>query len=148
MDRFKTVRFLAAGAALVALSAFIFACGDDDDDDDSNGDPTSAATTATQADATATTDGGDGDAEDSVVTIQDNSFAPASLTVSAGTTVTWESANTNNPHTVVGTFAGESVESDTLQGTDTFEFTFEEAGTFDYICGIHGAAMSGSITVE
>ena len=78
------------------------------------------------------------------VTIIDFAFQPADLTVKVGDTVTW--TNTGNaPHTVKwddGTPA-----SDTLtKGGVPYERTFAAAGTFTYVCGIHGS-MKGSITV-
>jgi plastocyanin len=84
----------------------------------------------------------------STITISDNAFTPQSLTVKAGTAVTWNWASTRNPHSVVGRFGGAAVDSGTHTGSDQFAFTFGAAGTFDYQCGIHGAAMPGKIVVE
>ena len=85
----------------------------------------------------------------SLISIQvaDNSFAPANLTVPKGTKVTWDWAGTN-PHSVVGTWAGSAVQSAQQRGSGTFAFTFEAAGTFNYQCGVHGAAMAGKVTVK
>ncbi len=40
----------------------------------------------------------------------------------------------------------DSFNSEDLGQGDTFEHTFDAAGTFDYVCGIH-PSMTGSITV-
>ncbi len=77
------------------------------------------------------------------ISIVDFNFDPAEMEVPVGTTVRWTN-NDSFDHTVKaddGTF-----ESETLGGGDTFEFTFESAGTFSYICGIH-PSMQGTITV-
>lgn len=114
---------LLAAAALVLACA---ACSSDGDD-----------TTTTAADA-----GGDAEA---AVSIDDFAFAPADVTVAAGTTVTWTNDDAGLPHT---TTAGDATwNSGTLQPGDTFAFTFDTAGTFEYMCTIH-PSMSGTVTVE
>ena len=77
------------------------------------------------------------------VTIADFEFAPPDLSVATGATVTW--AN-NDPleHSVVaadGTFTSEPLDNGAM-----FQFTFDAAGQFDYVCGIH-PTMSGTVTV-
>ena len=133
----KTLVLLVAG--LLAFSAF--ACGDDDDGN-GNGDDNGATQEPTPGNG-----GGDSMAQDETVAVADNSFTPSSLTIATGGTVTWEWSG-EFPHSVVGEFAGEPVASETLTGTGTFSFTFEEAGTFSYQCGVHGDAMSGTVVVE
>ena len=70
-------------------------------------------------------------------------FSPADLTVKVGTTVTWTNED-GAPH-IVATDDG-SFKSETLNKGDTFSFTFSQAGTFPYHCGIH-ASMKGTVTV-
>jgi len=144
----RTLRTPLLIAGLLALPFAVIACGDDDDDTEpttgSTQPPAATATTAapTQAAASPTTS-----AAEPEVTVVDNAFQPASLTVEAGTEVTWTWSGAL-PHSVVGTFAGEEVESETLTGSGTFAFTFDEPGEFAYICGIHGADMAGRVIVE
>lgn len=67
------------------------------------------------------------------VKIVDFAFDPAMLTVPVGTKVTW--TNTGVQHTVLsvdGLFS-----SKILERGDTFSFTFDKAGMFDYVCGLH-----------
>ena len=83
------------------------------------------------------------------ISIRDNSFSPASLTVDPGTTVRWvhngsaihtaTSGTRNNPD---GLF-----DSGDMRNGDTFEFTFSNSGTFDYNC-IYHAGMDGTIVVR
>lgn len=129
-------RFMMYGGAVLALATLAVtavACGDDDDDDDDDGSPTTGVTQTAGGDET--------------VSISDNTFSPADLTISVGDTVTWEWSG-SNPHSVVGEFDGEDVESEEMTGTGTFEFTFESEGEFEYECGVHGSEMTGTITVE
>jgi plastocyanin len=76
------------------------------------------------------------------VNIQNFTFSPAALTVAKGTTVTW----TNNDP------AAHQIKSATFNSTQlnkgqTFSFTFNDAGTFDYSCAIH-PSMLGKIIVQ
>jgi len=77
------------------------------------------------------------------VTIADFSFSPVSLTVSAGTTVTWTN-NDSTAHTV--TLDDGSAASGDIAGGATFQHTFTTAGTFTYHCRIH-PTMTATIVV-
>ncbi len=71
-------------------------------------------------------------------------FAPAALTVSAGTTITWTNRD-DEPHTVVsdsGLFR-----SGALDTGESFSFRFDKPGTYRYACSIH-PRMVGTIVVE
>lgn len=73
-------------------------------------------------------------------------FGTNPLVVEQGATVTWTN-NDTVAHTVTaedGTFG-----SDTIEPGETFEYTFDQPGTFNYFCAIHGAAsMSGVVQVN
>jgi plastocyanin len=77
------------------------------------------------------------------VAIQDFAFAPASITVAVGTTVTWTNHDTT-AHTV--TLDDGSATSDDIAAGSTYQHTFSAAGTFTYHCKIH-PTMTGTITV-
>ncbi len=81
------------------------------------------------------------------VTMKNIVFNPSSLTVTVGTTVTWTNDDSTS-HTVTFTDIS-GVDSGTLTPGQTFNYTFNTAGTFHYYCRIHGAAaMSGTVTVQ
>ena len=82
-------------------------------------------------------------AEDTMVTMDNFTFAPAQLTVKVGTTVTWTNHD-DIPHTVVS--AGK-FRSKTLDTDDKFSFTFTAAGEYKYFCSLH-PHMTGTIKVE
>lgn len=71
-----------------------------------------------------------------------SSFAPGSLTVAPGATVTW-----SNRDSVTHTSASGTLWSATLEPGESFSRTFADRGTFNYRCTIH-PGMSGTITVQ
>ena len=84
-------------------------------------------------------------AETDTVEIKDFAFTPASIRVKKGTTVTWTNKD-SAPHTVTGVDSNKGPESGTLNKNETYSFTFEEVGTFGYICDFH-PSMKGEVTV-
>jgi plastocyanin len=70
-------------------------------------------------------------------------FSPKSLTVSAGTTVTW-SNNEAVTHTV--TSDATLFDSGDLTKGQTYKYTFSTAGTYAYHCKYH-SGMTGTIIV-
>lgn len=77
------------------------------------------------------------------VTIDGFAFAPVTLTVPVGTTVTWTNRD-EEPHTVAASDG--SFHSPGMGTGATFTHTFSTAGTFDYVCSIH-PMMRGSVVV-
>ena len=79
-------------------------------------------------------------------------FSPATLTISAGDTVTWQN-NDSILHTA-SSDAGVSPAFDTgtiSGGATAAAVTFNQAGTYGYHCTIHGTAttgMRGSVVVQ
>jgi plastocyanin len=79
------------------------------------------------------------------VDVADNVFTPGMITVTAGDTVHWAWSG-SNPHSVEST-SSEAFSSN-VQTAGTFDHTFNTAGTFTYQCGVHGAAMTGTVVVQ
>jgi plastocyanin len=77
------------------------------------------------------------------VTIDGFAFAPATLTVAAGTSVTWTNRD-EEPHTVAASDG--SFRSPGMGTGATFSHTFATPGTFDYVCSIH-PMMHGTVVV-
>ena len=78
------------------------------------------------------------------VTIDNFAFAPATLTVTVGTIVTWKNED-DSPHRIGdknGTFQSAALDTD-----DTFSHTFAAPGEYPYICTIH-PYMVGKILVK
>ncbi len=76
------------------------------------------------------------------VTIDNFKFSPASLTVKAGTTVTW-----TNKDIATHTAKFSDWESDEMFQGSSASRTFSNAGTYSYVCGLH-PSMKGTIIVQ
>jgi plastocyanin len=77
------------------------------------------------------------------VTISDFSFAPATLTITAGDTVTWTN---QDPVAHTATSTGGAFDSGTMEQGESFSLTFADPGTYDYLCTPH-PTMTGRIIV-
>jgi plastocyanin len=113
-------RKLSAGllVLIVVLSSVVSCSKDDDDPYDNNG--------------------------ASTVKIQNFAFSPSTITVTAGTTITWTNYD-DVAHTVTsdeGLF-----DSGNILTSGTFSHTFNSVGTFDYHCTPH-PAMTASVVVN
>ncbi len=85
-------------------------------------------------------DDGGGEASTVTVSVEDNVFDPETVEISAGDTVLWE-WNGVEPHDVnADEFASD------IQTEGTFEHTFEDAGSFPYVCVVH-PGMEGTVEV-
>ncbi|MBE0430993.1 MAG: cupredoxin family copper-binding protein [Dehalococcoidia bacterium] len=77
------------------------------------------------------------------IAIEGFAYEPAEITISVGATLTWLNRDLD-VHTVTaqdGTF-----DSGNLARGDTFSYTFEEPGTFEYYCIPH-PYMTGRVIV-
>jgi plastocyanin len=130
------------GLLLVAIAAAVLAlagCG---------GSTSAPAASATPATSPA--------ADGATVAIKDFAFAPQTLTVPVGATVTWTN-NDSAAHTVTSadSMATDAATTDLfdsgLMGDgDTFTHMFDTAGTFYYLCTPHRtmASMHAEVVVE
>ena len=78
------------------------------------------------------------------VKIDNFSFAPVEISVSAGTTVTWTNRD-DIPHTVVST--DKVFKSKVLDTDDKYSYTFTKPGTYPYFCSVH-PKMTGTVVVK
>jgi len=79
-----------------------------------------------------------------IVMARDFMFAPTSLTVTAGSTVTWTNKD-DEPHTVVSDIG--LFRSGAMDTNESFSFKFDKPGTYHYACSIH-PRMVGTIVVQ
>jgi len=95
-------------------------------------------------------------AADHEVDIVGLAFEPAEITVAVGDTVTWKvtesiganhSVTSGTPDDPDKGSAFDSGADGLVDVGDTFDWTFETAGTFAYYCTVHGASMSGHVIV-
>ena len=78
------------------------------------------------------------------VKIDNFSFGPKVLTVSAGSTVKWTNHD-DIPHNIVS--VENKFSSPTLDTDQSFAFQFREPGRYPYFCKIH-PMMTGTVVVE
>jgi plastocyanin len=79
-----------------------------------------------------------------VVVAKSFMFSPMTLTVAAGTTVTWSNSD-DEPHTVVsetGLFRSPAMDTN-----ESFSFRFDQPGSYRFICSIH-PQMTGTVIVQ
>ena len=119
---------MLAGAALAVAG-----CGSDDSD--------SAATA--QAAATPTTTTMESESTDKVE-IADFKYAPETVTVKAGTEVTWTNSD-DATHTA--TADDSSFDTGDLDKGDAKSVTFDQAGSFTYYCRFH-PFMKATVEVQ
>jgi plastocyanin len=72
--------------------------------------------------------------------IDNFSFGPMTLTVAAGTTVTWINDD-DVPHTVLSDDKT-TFRSKALDTGDKFSYTFAKPGTYPYFCSVHPKMMA------
>jgi amicyanin len=78
------------------------------------------------------------------IKIDNFSFTPPTLTVQAGTKVIWTNRD-DIPHNIVS--SEQKFKSKPLDTDDSYSFTFDEPGTYQYFCGLH-PKMVGKVVVE
>jgi amicyanin len=79
------------------------------------------------------------------VSIDNFTFTPPSLTVKAGTTVTWLNKD-DIPHGIASS-NNAFTKSNALDTDDSYSFTFTTPGTYQYFCYVH-PHMTGTIVVQ
>jgi plastocyanin len=78
------------------------------------------------------------------IVVKDFMFTPNSLTIKAGSSVTWSNQD-DEPHTVVSD-AG-LFRSGAMDTNESFSFKFDKPGTYHFTCSIH-PRMVGTIVVQ
>ena len=81
---------------------------------------------------------------DAEIVVDNFTFSPTPLAVKAGSMVMWVNHD-DIPHSIVCPTL--QLKSHTLDTDETFDYTFEQAGTFEYMCGLH-PHMRGQVTVR
>jgi plastocyanin len=123
-------KWVTAIAAVVTVGCGAFAVTAAVTSDDDGGSPASSQPSAPV------------DAEQ--VVIRDFAFNPPDLSVAVGSSVTWTNED-GATHTVLDP-TNAVIASPNLDQGSTYTATFDEPGTYDYICSIH-TSMTGSVTV-
>lgn len=101
--------------------------------------------------------GGESNSANAKVSLELITYKPESITVTAGTAVSWRNADATDHTVTSGTVDQQGgsataspdgrFDSGTLIGGSEFSFTFSAPGTYAYFCRLHPATMRGQITV-
>jgi plastocyanin len=91
--------------------------------------------------------GGAGDSEPVAATevemVKSYRFDPKVIEIEAGNTVTWTNDD-NFTHTV----QVEGQEDHEVEQGESVEITFDEPGTYEYVCTLHSQDMDGTVIVK
>jgi len=163
MDRRRFVKITGVAAAAGATGC-LGGGGDNGDDgedgengdDGDNGGGNGGADTTVGQDGNATDMTGQDEVEVSVgAGSQGYRFDPADIVVDAGTTVRWVWTGQGSQHNVVEADGTETLDDPSFESElvaeegHEFTHTFEESGTYDYVCSVHiNQDMVGSVEVE
>ncbi|QBJ96265.1 copper-binding protein [Rhodococcus sp. ABRD24] len=82
-----------------------------------------------------------------VIEVKNMAYTPAQVSIEKGQTVQWRFNDSGMPHDVVGEGQLEGKLESELLTEGTYEYTFDEAGTFDYHCTPH-PMMVGTVIVQ
>jgi plastocyanin len=113
-----TRRFLLPAVAVLAATVFAAACGG------AGGSSEPVATTE-------------------VTMVKSYRFDPKVIEIKAGDTVTWTNED-NFTHTV----EVEGQEDHKVGQGESVEITFDEPGTYEYVCTLHSQDMDGTVIVK
>lgn len=131
------MRRLLSGVALSAALVLVAGCGDDDAD--------TAADPAADTAADPATD--DASSSTATVEIEKSRFGPEEVTIDAGGSVEFVNLDAFDHTVTAAEDSSLEFDSGAIGQDETFEQTFDEAGTFDYFCEIH-PTMRATVTVE
>jgi plastocyanin len=106
--------------------------------------PTATVAPANSPTVVATDTPGSTGSTDNQVKVSNFQFSPATLTVKAGTTVSFKGVS--GSHTVTSDADSPMAFDQSISSGDTVTITFAKAGTYKYHCSIH-ASMHGVIVV-
>jgi plastocyanin len=117
--------------ATAALTLAVAGCGGG-----SKSDTTSSAGSAPATTSTAVASAKPKQAAAARVSVKNFDFAPTTLTVKAGSKVTWKNGDATN-HTVTFNGGGAPSSVDNLAEGASVSRTFPKAGTYSYVCTFH-----------
>ena|SRR5438128_1350442 len=137
------------GAAMGFLFLVLAGCAVNGDDTTGNSAVQSGMPAGAGAMPAGTADTAEGAAPSAAgnqIVIDNFSFNPPRLTVTAGTQVTWVNHD-DVPHTVTHSVKPMLFNSGTMDSDDRFSHVFKTPGTYDYFCVLH-PRMTAQIVVK
>jgi plastocyanin len=125
-------------AASICLPLLLGACSKSND-----------VTTNAQGDGVTTTSAGGTVNAGPTISVTEFAFDPDPSTVKVGQVVTWKNDGAAKHQVAEDVQSGQTptFDSQVINAGESYAFTFQKAGTYNYICRIHPTKMKGSITV-
>jgi plastocyanin len=84
-------------------------------------------------------------AAEGAITIDNFTFAPATLTIPVGTKITWIN-NDDIPHVVISSERPPLFRSSVMDTEESYTMTFDKPGHYAYFCALH-PHMQGTVVV-
>ena len=140
-------RYLTMALPLLVVVALAVLAGCGSTSSTGSGDSGSPTATSASAGATATaapTNTTSAGSADNVVKVSNFSFSPSTLTVKAGTTVTFNGVS--GAHTVTSDSGSQMAFDQSVSEGSSVTITFANPGTYKYHCSFH-SQMHGTIVV-
>lgn len=82
------------------------------------------------------------------INISNFSFNPSTITIKKGSIVTWVNQD-SAPHRIAsGSGSPANFSSNNLNKGNTYQFTFNQTGTFNYYCAVHPSMTAKIIVTE
>ncbi|MBA3301049.1 MAG: cupredoxin domain-containing protein [Thermoleophilaceae bacterium] len=133
-------KWIPALITCLALGPFAAGCGSDEEEPGKD-----EVDTATQETDRAAENPPAGEITE--VGMQDIQYKPDSVTVATGGIVKWTNDDPIEHTVTYESGPGEKFDSKSLASGDTFEQSFDAAGTIDYVCTIH-PQQKGKVVVK
>lgn len=133
---------LAAGAGILVANS-----GDDNSSVDGMNVTQEVATQSNQAEKAASESANSDPVTSTAVEIKDYAFAPATIKVKVGDTVTWTNQDSVKHDITADDASEDAPKSQLLAKGESYSFTFTKAGTYSYFCTPH-PYMKGKVIVE
>jgi plastocyanin len=132
-------------AAVTALALFVAGCGGSNDNNSSQPASSTPKQTSTPASSGSGSSSGGTSGKGVTVDMKNIQFAPKTITVKPGTTITWTNDD-SVAHNVVAQ-SGASFKSDDFGQGGSYSTKVTKPGTIKYVCTIH-PGMDGEIVVK
>ena len=81
----------------------------------------------------------------SIISIKNFNFNPTTVNIKVGESVTWNNED-SAPHSIISD-SGTELASKTFSSGQSYTYTFNTAGTYEYHCGVH-TSMKGKVVVS
>jgi amicyanin len=141
----KALGLIVTVVTALVIGGLVLVSGSNDNDSAEPASQSGAQSSEMHSDAKAIEDEA-GVVKTETVNIQDSAYIPANIQVKKGTTVTWTNQDSIQHDIVPDEQSDNFQASELLSQGESYSFTFNEVGTYNYHCTPH-PFMKGSVEV-